>query len=200
MICLLLAAAWASRLPEDYELTLRRRAAADMSRISASGDLDRTRRYLDSWSKAMAPDASLLYELGLSLNQAGRLEGAVQVYSEALLIDPGLLEARYDRAELLILLGEPDKAAIDLQEAIRLGGTHWAIHLRLSEVAASKGEPEAFGQAILRAFQEGAPPSLLLDMGDRWRSWARDPLLGEPLRRAILLYGKEEVWLRLYSE
>ena len=196
----LIATALAARHPEDYGVTLRRRAASDMASISSSGDLGKTERFLEAWTEAMGPDASLFYELGLALNRAGRLDEALHAYSRALELDPGLLEARYDRAEILLFLGRPEDAASDLEEALRLGATHWAVHLRLSEVAASRGQPEAFGRSVMLAFQEGAPPGVLLEMGDRWREWARDPLLGEPLRRAILLYGKEDIWLQLSSD
>ena len=60
-------------------------------------------------------DSWLAYNHGLSLKQAGNYQDAVSALNTALAIDPEFVEARAERAIVLLGLNEPEKALKDLE-------------------------------------------------------------------------------------
>ncbi|MDJ0943213.1 MAG: tetratricopeptide repeat protein [Kiloniellales bacterium] len=85
-------------------------AAADLDRLAAEA---RAALSKGRWTKAEtalrdliarlpAPQASLLYNLGLVLKRQGRLEEALAALDEALALDPGHAKARFERAAALV--------------------------------------------------------------------------------------------------
>ncbi len=68
-------------------------------------------------------DGEKVYDSGVRMQRQGRLDEAVKHYTEALRLDPSLVQAYSNRGSAYLNLGQPDKALSDLDEAIRMNPT-----------------------------------------------------------------------------
>lgn len=189
LLALLLPAS-ATRTPPDYREELHQAAAAQVEALAAAGKTAEALAFGERFNKQVEPAAEVVYEMGLLHNQLGETDKAMDLYDQAIAIDPRLATARYDRAELLLLAGDTERAEADLLVAAEERPDHWAIHFRLAELAARRGDPDALEAHLLSALRTGfSLRTILLD--PNWRAWARDPLLGPPIARLITVYGND---------
>ena len=77
--------------------------------------------------------------LGVALEQEGKLNEALAEYREALKIAPGRYQLHNNLGNLLDLLGQPDEALAEYQEAIRLNSQEPFIHDSLGSVLVELG-------------------------------------------------------------
>lgn len=182
------APAGATRDPRDYRESLHAEVAALAEADNAAGRFADAIARCKVHGKAFGPSAAVLYEWAYAHNGLGELEQARQKYGEVLELDPRHAAARYDRAELLLAAGDIDGAAVDLAVAAELRPDHWAVHFRLAEVAARRGQSEAFETALMAALKNGLDLRGLGPDPD-WQGFARDPVIGPVLERIITVYG-----------
>ena len=67
--------------------------------------------------------AERVYDTGVRMQRRGRLEEALERYTEAIRLDPTLVQAFSNRGSAYLNLGQPELAIPDLDEAIRLNPT-----------------------------------------------------------------------------
>lgn len=65
---------------------------------------------------------------GLALRNAGKIDEALEVFSQVLLAEPRLPEPRMERARIRLEMGQLEDAETDVREAIRVldGGGQWS--------------------------------------------------------------------------
>ena len=65
------------------------------------------------------PDRPVLWNaLGTVLSESGDMAGSMVFFDEALRLDPGFYKARYNRANALMSLGEPETAIAEMDQAL----------------------------------------------------------------------------------
>ncbi|SVD47449.1 uncharacterized protein METZ01_LOCUS400303, partial [marine metagenome] len=65
-------------------------------------------------------DGEKIYDSGVRMQRQGRLDEAVNRYTEALRVDPSLVQAYSNRGSAYLNLGQPEKAIPDLDQAIQM--------------------------------------------------------------------------------
>lgn len=83
-----------------------------------------TERYdeaADAYRQAMAlaPDAVLAFNLGLSLTRAGKTGEGIAAYEQALALDPTLKEARFNLGKALLDVGRLEEAAAVFEDVLK---------------------------------------------------------------------------------
>ena len=196
MILLLgVAVTFAAREPSDYRQILVDRAIARFHHVKMERGIETALDFGDSFAQQVIGSARLYYEFGLACNQENFTIKAMGYYNKAIKNQPDMVEALYDRAELFIVDEKLDEAKEDLHKAST--AKHWAVHFRLAEIAAREKNLQDFENQLTESIRYGFSLENLLNLGQHWRFWAKDPTLGRILRRVILLYGSEEIWLEL---
>ena len=193
MFLLLWGLAFGHREPADYVDALVKQKTEELQVLVVKDSLERAVDVGLNFSKTVVAHPNLYYEIALLYNKEGRLTEALRYYSKALDMEPTLLAALYDRAEIYLVREEYDQAYNDLIQAKDVG--HWVIHLRLAEVAAHRGDLDALESSLLRSLELGLDLRSLVSLG--WKKWANDSRLQARLQRIILLYGGEEIWNQL---
>ncbi|MDP6330384.1 MAG: hypothetical protein QGF55_05960, partial [SAR324 cluster bacterium] len=87
-----------------------------------------------SFSGNVVEHPNLYYEMALLCNKNGNIEQSLLYYSKTLELEPTMVAARYDRAEIYLVQERYEEAYVDLITVKDMH--HWLIHLRLAEVAA----------------------------------------------------------------
>ena len=122
---------------------------------------------------------------GLSLARLGRLTEAQAAYDQALDVNPDFLQARIDRALCSLELNEPEKAAIDLNRAIRLGSRDPGVLAAHAESLARMGRAQDAGEAFDEAIRSN-PQNLDLRVAHGFFLIPRDPSAARAVFELIL--------------
>lgn len=188
----LLAAAFAELPPPDYRDTLMVSAAQEVGRLGRQEGMEAAAAFVSRWERTVGADARVAYELGLGWRLAGDVGRARSALDRAVDLDPTLVEARYDRGELLLNGGDLDEAEADFREVARAAPERWPGHFRLADIAGRRGDVEAFEAGLLAALRCGF--SFRDVVGDpRWTGYLADPSLGPVLRRLVVVYQDASV-------
>ena len=151
----------------------------------------------EAFAEEVFPSVKMYYEASLCLNQRGFVEPALRALNSALEINPEHPASLYDRAEIYLLSGKLQLAKEDLEKLLLQDVVHWAVYFRRAELAGTERETVLFDKHFRRALFEGFKVETLLDSGQRWLSFVRDPELGPLIQHQVLLYGSEQLWERL---
>ena len=189
--CVLLALAQ-PRL--NYKREMEERGLAQIEVFLRSDRSREAEQYLQDFEKQLFPSAWLHYEVALQYNVQGRLEEALRHYDRALALEPLMLRALYDRAEIHLLQDQVVKAQQDLLLLVEADVEHWVVYFRLAEIYAEQNKVTLFEEMMLQAIRYGFSMSILLEAKSKWKSYALDPVIGVSLRRIIQLYGDERIW------
>ena len=189
--CVLLALAQ-PRL--NYKREMEERGLAQIEVFLRSDRPREAEQYLQDFEKQLFPSAWLHYEVALQYNVQGRLEEALRHYDRALALEPLMLRALYDRAEIHLLQDQVVKAQQDLLLLVEADVEHWVVYFRLAEIYAEQNKVTLFEEMMLQAIRYGFSMSILLEAKSKWKSYALDPVIGVSLRRIIQLYGDERIW------
>ena len=130
------------------------------------------------------------YEIGYAHYQLGELDAAIRNYDAALLREPGLTMARYDRGEVHLQAGRHEAAAEDFRVVVSQTPSHWAGHFRMAHLAGLSGDPDRFEEHLMEALQHGFSMDVVTKDPD-WIAFANHPRLRPVLRKIIVLYGDE---------
>jgi len=188
--------AGATRDPPTYRASLAAQAAADAEALNGQQRFEDARKLCQRFTRAFGPAAPVLYEEAFAWNLEGKLDKALDVYGRAIEQDPELATARYDRAEILLARGDLDAAEADLQVVARLRPDHWAVHLRLAEIAGRRGDTRALETELLDTIRSGMDWGVLL--GDpTWEELAADDTAGPVLQRLLNVYGDPAIYEHL---
>lgn len=186
----------ATRDPPAYRDALAADAAARAQALNAIGRHDEALDLARAHQRAFGPSAALLYEIAFAYNMQGELDQALRAYGEAIELAPDDASARYDRAEILLGRGDLDAAEADLAVVLAQRADHWAVHLRLAEVAGRRGQPQPFEEHLLGALRVGMDWGMLAN-DPVWYELAADERVGPVLKRLITVYGDTQLWERL---
>jgi tetratricopeptide (TPR) repeat protein len=92
-------------------------------------------------------DAEACYNLGIALQQKGRVEEAMAHYQKALAMQPRMAGAHVNLGDALMQKGEVDKAIAQFQEALAISPRFAMVHGSLGIALAKKGQlTEAIAQ------------------------------------------------------
>ena len=164
----------------------------------ALSTLNRSGRYRESIQiggriqRAVDRFPRVSYEIGYAHYQLGELHAAVRNYDSALLQDPELTMARYDRGEIHLYEGRVDQAKEDFMAVVQQTPSHWAGYFRMAHLAGLAVEPEVFETHLMGAIQHGFQLETVVKDPD-WNGFARHTALRPILRKIIVLYGDSEL-------
>lgn len=179
--------------PPDYREELFRAAAKEVSERAADQGPGAAAAFASQWARQVGPDAEVAYEVGLAWRLAGEDKKALAALDEALRLDEGHVAARYDRGELRLAGDDLDGAQADFEVCVQKAPAAWPGHFRLADVAGRRHDAAAFERHLSDALQRGFTVRAVL--GDpTWAGFARDPALGPPLNRLVVIYEGDEVW------
>ncbi|MEL6346064.1 MAG: tetratricopeptide repeat protein [Myxococcota bacterium] len=190
IIGLWIGAAVAEVPPLDYHTELHQAASGQVQALAARNQIDEALDFGDRFLRHVAPAAVVHYEMGLIHNLSGQEEQALQRYDQAIELDPDLAAARYDRGELLLKMGDVERATADLEAAARLAPEHWVVHFRLAELAGQRADADALEDHLIEAIRYGFDLQVLLQ-DPTWRAWGDHPELGPAITGVIVVYGTD---------
>ena len=183
-------AALAAREPGDYRQELFDAAASQAEALNAEGRLDEAIAFGARFQDRVAPAAVVAYEVAFAYNTKGELDKALDHYGRALELDPQLATALYDRGEIYLSRDQDALARADFEAAAEVRGDHWAVHFRLAELAARRGDSDAFEDHLLDAVKNGFDFRTIV-RDPSWQQWSRDPALGTVIGRLVTVYSDE---------
>lgn len=121
----------------------------------AWGEPDDARELLDRGLETFALDAELWEERGNVLVELGFRRAAEHSYSRALELDPGLLPALLERAEIRLELGLASAARKDLEACLERGLDGSRVWIAYARCLATLGEARPAFDAYARGFEQG---------------------------------------------
>ena len=88
------------------------------------------------------PGAITYYNLGVSLSMAGRSRDAVESFAKSLEIQPGLAQARFNRAKELCMIGRLDEAVAEYRRVLEVMPDRSSVHTALAMALAASGRDD----------------------------------------------------------
>lgn len=178
--------------PSDYRLEVVADQAQILETLNAQGSFRQAIEQGRLFQRSVSSGALVSYELAFAYRALGELRLAEEALKEAVSLDPSLSFAWYDLGELALLDGDRAGAERAFAEAARLRPDHWAGFFRLAELAAESSDADRFDALLTKAIVNGFDlRSVTQD--PRWRAWYKDPLLGQILRRFLVVYWRSDV-------
>jgi adenylate cyclase len=113
--------------------------------------------YADAWALLALAQSSLRYNFGRNIDDGFAAANA------ALSIDPNIPQARLPKVKRHVQRGDLEKAAKEMQEAVRLGGNSWEVNREAGRYFLSRRDIDAATRHYERAVE-------LVD--DDFHSWA----------------------------
>lgn len=192
MILLLLRLAAAEIVPPDYVTVLTEGAGKQVSRLGVEAGPEAAEVFAKRWMRTFGESARVTYELGLVWRLAGDDPHARRYLDQALVLDPDLAAARYDRGEVRLSDGDLAGAAEDFAAVTRLQPEAWPGWFRMADLAGRAGDARAFEAHLLKALRLGFSVSAVAE-DPTWRSFLDDPEIGPVYTRLVRVYQGEEV-------
>jgi tetratricopeptide (TPR) repeat protein len=97
-------------------------------------------RLRQMWLEAGTPAVTLLMGRGLREIEAGQNDDAIDVFTDAITLDPNLAAAYHQRALARFHAGDTDGAIRDIEETLKREPRDFAAFRTLSEIAAARGD------------------------------------------------------------
>ena len=176
--------------PPDYRVVLDEEFGRSLSVLNSAGRYREAIKRGGRIQRAIDRLPQVSYEIGYAHYQLGELDAAIRNYDAALLRDPGLTVARYDRGEVYLQVGRHAAASADFLVVAHETPNHWAGHFRLAHMAGLSGDPDRFEQHLMDALQHGFRLDSVTADPD-WNRFSRHVTLRPVLRKIIVLYGDE---------
>jgi tetratricopeptide (TPR) repeat protein len=104
-------------------------------------------RIIHDWVQAGTPAVTLLMSKGLRALKGKQPADAAAAFSDAILLDPTLAEAWYERALARYLNGDLPGAVHDLEETLKLEPRHFEAWRTLEQLAAEREDWKAAYEA-----------------------------------------------------
>ena len=198
MILLWAGLAAAEIAPPDYATTLREGAGKEVSRLGVEASPDAAEAFAKRWMRTFGESARVTYELGLVWRLAGDDAHARKYLDQAVVLDPDLAAARYDRGEVRLAGGDLAGALEDFTAVSRLEPEAWPGWFRLADLAGRRGDARTFEadfvQALRFGFQVGA-----VAKDPTWQGYLDDPTIGPVYTRLVRVYQGEAALEELRS-
>jgi tetratricopeptide (TPR) repeat protein len=102
----------------------------------AAGQIESRVRQL--WMQSTTPAVSLLMNRGARELTAGAHDEAIEVFNDAIVLDPNLAEAWHHRAIARFHAGDRNGAIHDIEETMKREPRHFAALRTLAEISASR--------------------------------------------------------------
>lgn len=129
--------------------------------------------------------AVVLNRCAAAARRRGELAKAYALFADALAIDPGFDDARFNLAHLACELGDDERAAAECERLLQTqpqDAEVWLIRARLAE----RGGPPTFASEALATLDAAARVNLARDLADLGAPALSAPLLDGPLDAAVL--------------
>ncbi|MEK6408609.1 MAG: tetratricopeptide repeat protein [Acidobacteriota bacterium] len=97
--------------------------------------------------------AAAAFDEGQNAQQRGDLNSAVRFYTTAIVAEPSLFQAYYQRATALLKLGREPEAETDLKKVIQLEPSFARAHRSLGQIWLDRGQTEDATRALARAVE-----------------------------------------------
>jgi tetratricopeptide (TPR) repeat protein len=95
------------------------------------------------WFESGTPAVTLLMSRGIRVANSGAPDEAVEVFSDAIILDPKLAEAWHQRAIARFKAGDTVGAVRDIQETLKLEPRHFAAWKTLERIAEAREDWKA---------------------------------------------------------
>ncbi len=155
-------------------------------------DQNRYREAIDLLREMLGvyPERPVLWNtLATVLSESGDMAGSMVFFDEALRLDPGFYKARYNRANALVSLGQPEEALSEMELAlVGLTDPHEVAVIRMAKALAQLliGDLEGGFETYEARFDKSLEGAVhFVEFGRRWAP-------GDDLRgRSLLVYGEQ---------
>tara|TARA_B100000530_G_scaffold333950_1_gene282904 strand:- start:760 stop:1380 length:621 start_codon:yes stop_codon:yes gene_type:complete len=186
----------AARVPADYRAVLGSDLATEVSLLNQSGRYRDAIKLAGRMRRSVGRLPSVSYEAGYAHYQLGEMEAAVRHYDAAILNDPRLAMAYYDRGEIHLTEGRLIQAQSDFERVVELQPKHWVGHFRLAHMAGLTENATLFETHLMAAISAGFSFNSVLNDPD-WKRFTMHAELQHVLRKIIVLYGNDDLlqWL-----
>jgi tetratricopeptide (TPR) repeat protein len=124
----------AQSTPEASDRLLDALKAAPTEQVAALLE----QQVMQSWLRAATPAVTLLISRGLRSLKADEDQEAIDSFSDAITLQPGLAEVWHQRARARYQAGDVNGAIHDLEETIRLQPRNFAAFRTLADIAAAR--------------------------------------------------------------
>jgi len=104
-----------------------------------TGDSGEAIRLLELALDADSGDSTVRMNLAMALARVGRLDDALQHYTEVLRAEPGNYRVHYNAAKVFQMLGNDEEAENHLRIALNINPEHGGIHFSLGQILRSHG-------------------------------------------------------------
>ena len=185
----IVSTAWATSyldLPQELE----RNALIRIQHASSSAEAI---TLVEDFERSVFPSATLYYEVGLSMNQSGDLDGAMECYQQSLKIDANHIGALYDLAEIHFLKREFDLSKQYLLRLTELSTVHWVVHYRLAQISAHNKDVLKLEHHLSQAIHHGMPTQIFRDDVIQWRSLLTESTVALSLEMFFQAQGQSDV-------
>lgn len=176
----------------DVPQELERSALAVIQRASSS---EEALVLVRDFEHTVFSSATLYYEVGLSMNQSGDLDGAIACYQQSLTIETDHIGALYDLAEIHFLKRELDISKQYLLRLTELSTVHWVVHYRLAQIAAHNKDVRHLEQYLSQAIHHGMPTQIFRDDVVQWRTFLTESTVALSLEMFLQAQGQRDVWI-----
>jgi tetratricopeptide (TPR) repeat protein len=176
----------------DYRIELVAGEAHLLEQLNAAGQYERAINRAEAFQTRVLPAGAVAYELAFAHRALGDIRASRRALEAAVALDASLPYAWYDLGEVALLSGDLQLAERAFAEATRLRPDHWAGLFRLAELAANDGDIQRFDALLTKAVANGFDLRTVSNDA-QWKAWYADPVLGEPLRRLLTVYWRDEV-------
>ena len=176
----------------DYRAELIADEARALEQLNAALRFDEAVKRAKAFQEDVTVGGRISYELAFAYRALGEISASHRALEDAVDLNPALSFAWYDLGELALLDDDRRQAERAFAEAARLRPDHWAGFFRLAELAAADGDAQRFDALLAKAIRNGFDLRTVAD-DPRWKAWYADATLGEPLRRYLTVYWRDEV-------
>lgn len=149
---------------------------------------------LEAFQTQVGEDARLRYLQGLAWRRLDQRVRAQRAYEAATALDPTRLDAWFDLGELHVIAEEwsaADTAFAHVTDQLAEGPRAWPGWMQRAQVAAHRGDAEAFEDHLLQALRYGFTFSTVAS-DPTWQGWAADPTLGPVIQRLLHSYADRD--------
>jgi tetratricopeptide (TPR) repeat protein len=174
--------------PPDYRAEVVAAVAHRIEDVADKGDISAAVDLAERFERVIGPAAPVAYEVALRLNRSGDPKRAMLWYDRTIAADPLHAAGRYDRGELHLRNGDFELAQSDFEAALAERPDAWAVHFRLAELCAHRGDGPGFEQHLRAALERGFD-FREIGIDPNWRRWAKSPLMGPIIARYMTVYS-----------
>lgn len=191
----LIVAGWAETPLPDYPEVAARAAARQVDALVEQGQYTEAIARATAWERGVRESAGLAWRIGRSHRFLDDPLTAERHLRRAVALDPTLAPAWGDLGDVYLAQGRFDEAAPCFERVTTLRPTGPGAAMgprRLAEIAAWRGDPEAFEDHIREALKRGFTFREIAGLPN-WQRFYADPGMRDAIGKMVTVYGDRAV-------